>query len=212
MCEHHHSSPARNVKAEAARYAKGSLITLGVLVGQIGVILYSPMLTLKADSVHVGSDLTVMVGSLVVTLLILSNFKINNDKLRKRFAYVGITLLIVGAFYVLTEAHDKMINPEYNPSIWIPVVAALGGLGNLWVHKILGGAPEQEHNHTHNVLSAHVLSDIFLSAVVVVAWGLMFAFGWVKADPLLSAAVACYMLFLSGRLFEKIKNDKVSGD
>lgn len=207
MCdEHQHHSSRKNDVAEARRYGKAFAITLMVLVGQIAVVLYSKSLTLLADSVHVGSDLTVILGSLLVVLFVQKLSLSSEERVRRWFGYIGITLLVFGAFYVLTEAYERLSNPTFDPNIWVVIIAIIGGLGNLWVHMMLHKVPKEEHNHTHNVLSAHVLSDLMLSIVVVIAWTLTLVFDWVMADPILSVAVAGYMFFLSGRLFEKIQS------
>ena len=197
-----------DIKKEARIYGIASLVQGAIVAAQQAVlIIYSKSLTLLGDTIHASSDLVaIYIGSLFVALLALRCSTAQELSVRKIFAYAGIALLVGGAFYVLVEAHERMSAPVYNQSWLVLMIAIIGGAGNVWIHRLLEKIPNKEHNHTHATFSLHVISDMLLSAAVAISWIATFAFGWAHADPILSVAVAGYMLFLSGTLFTKVQN------
>ncbi|OHA83940.1 MAG: hypothetical protein A2937_03320 [Candidatus Yonathbacteria bacterium RIFCSPLOWO2_01_FULL_47_33b] len=60
--------------------------------------------------------------------------------------------------------------------------------------------PSSEHHHAHAVLDAHVLSDMILSIIVVLAGAASYLFKWYYADPVLSFIAAIWMIAISGML------------
>lgn len=207
---HKPASPHLLRSQEKKRYQKALLIQTAVVSLQALVVFYVFSLSLFGDTVHGSADWFVIAGSLVVMMIVCASPQYE-AAIRLSFAYIGIMLLVVGAFYILYEAYERLHNAVvFIPNISVLVVALLGGCGNFWVYLLVHCVPKEEHTHTHSVFSAHVFSDLLISVVVIISWFATFAFGWTNADSIFSVGVAGYMLFISGALFNKIQNRPLS--
>lgn len=130
----------------------------------------------------------------------------HTEKIRRGFAYVGILVLIVGIIVVFTEACERLNAPISISNWWLMATGFAGGLGNFWAHKILHSVPSHHQTQTHKVLSAHVISDMILSGVVVVSALVALMFDWHQADPIFSFLAAAVMIYIAWKLILNIKS------
>ena len=104
----------------------------------------------------------------------------------------GLTLLALTAWVVIVAIRRLLAPPPVDG--WIMLgIAAVGAAANLAAFLLLSGG----HSLNERGARAHVLGDLLGSGAAVVAAGIILAFGWLPADPLLSIAVSA-LIFRSG--------------
>ncbi len=196
-------------KNNAALMGKVALITSLVFFAQSFIIWkWIDSITLKGDTIHTASDLLVNIGAFIVTLIAIKISTSAGEKIHRWFAHIGIIILALGAVWVIQEALDRFQSPIEIMNGWLIVTGLVGGAGNLGAHILLTKVPHGEQNHTHRVLSAHVLSDLALSAIVVMSAIVSMMFNWHYADPVFSLVAATWMLALSFTLFRGMHHRK----
>lgn len=104
----------------------------------------------------------------------------------------GLTLLAL-AVWVVAEAARRLIAPPAVNGGLMLVIAAIGGIANLAAFLVLSGASSLNERGAR----AHVMSDLLGSGAAMAAAGVILAFGWLTADPLLSIGVSV-LIFWSG--------------
>ncbi|MFH0891353.1 MAG: cation transporter [Candidatus Falkowbacteria bacterium] len=207
QCRFSETGNSGDCRCEIERYKRAVGITMGILILQLIAVWFTNNLALRADTFHASSDLFVNVASLVIACVCLRITKRKEGFIRGLFACLGTLLLFIGGLHVLSEAQERLVNPAVF-IVWpVILVATAGAAGNYLVHKILSAAPEKHRSSTHEVLSAHVLSDFFCSLAVIISATVIFFSGWTKADPYISILLAGYIFFLSGRLFSKFLHE-----
>ncbi len=190
--------------SEVRRYGAVVVSNLITILIQIVLVLASGSLALFSDTVHLGSDNVVTLGSLVVALVSVRATKAADRLIRKWFAFAGILLLWVGAYHVLGEAEDRLVNPVDIKNWWVLIGGILGGTGNLISLVILRTAPHGDHNHTHSILNWHVFFDFLFSVVVIISALLAILYGIAGVDAWISYRMALFMIGLGGFLFARV--------
>ncbi|MGH8323706.1 MAG: cation diffusion facilitator family transporter, partial [Steroidobacteraceae bacterium] len=104
----------------------------------------------------------------------------------------GLTLLALTVWVVVEAARRLIAPPEVNGVLMLGV-AAIGGIANLAAFIVLSGSSSLNERGAR----AHVLSDLLGSGAAMAAAGVILAFGWLPADPLLSIGVSV-LIFRSG--------------
>jgi len=190
--------------SEVRRYGAVVASNLITMLVQVILVLASGSLALLSDTVHLGSDSVVTIGSLVVALVSIRATKATDRMIRKWFAFAGILLLWIGAYHILGEAEDRMTNPVDIKNWWVLIGGVLGGTGNLISLFILRTAPHGDHNHTHSILNWHVFFDFLFSVVVVISALLAITYNIMGIDAWVSYRMALFMIGLGGFLFARV--------
>ena len=162
-------------------------------------------LALMADAGHMLSD----VAALALSLFALTVAR-KPATAEKTFGYFRIEILAALAngvalaaiaVLILTHAYQRLRAPEPVDASLMLVVAAIGLAVNVAAALILHAASE----HNLNVRSAylHVLGDLLGSVGAIVAALIIVFTGWLSADPIVSAFVACLILAGSWRLIRE---------
>ena len=186
---------------EVILLGEAAFITLLIVLAQSFILWrFIDSVTLKSDTLHAFSDLLINIGAFAAALVASRVGKVRGDVIKRAFAYVGIIMLFASALWVAKEAHERLLSPVHIMGGWLMVTGLVGGAGNFWVHRILMRIPNSEHHHAHAVLDAHVLSDMVLSIIVVLAGLVTYLFKWHYADPTLSFIAAIWMIAISGML------------
>ncbi len=113
----------------------------------------------------------------------------------KRFSLLGAIInsvvLIVGSIYIVSEAVPRLFAPQETSAqgmFWLAVLGiAVNGAAALRTRK---GSSVNER-----VVSLHLLEDVLGWVAVLVGAAVMHFTGWTIIDPILSIAVACFVLF-----------------
>ncbi|MBT6158159.1 MAG: cation transporter [Planctomycetaceae bacterium] len=199
--DHHHCHSHRGGKNKR-RLAFTLVLAAGYLVAEVVGGLMTNSLALLADAGHMLSD---------VAALALSFFAVwiadRPAPPHRTYGYYraeilaalanGAALVAVSGF-IIFEAFQRLWEPPEVQAplmLWIAVGGLLINLAGLWM--LHGGRDE-----SLNVRGAwlHVLSDTLGSVGVILAAGLIWAFGWYWSDPVASLIIGLLVIYSSWRL------------
>ncbi|MTD30106.1 cation diffusion facilitator family transporter [Planomicrobium sp. YIM 101495] len=161
-------------------------------------------LALIADAGHMLSDsISLLIGVLAFTF-----GERAADRMKtygyKRFeilaaVFNGVTLVLV-SLYIFYEAFHRFTSPEAIASGGMLIIAVIGFLVNVLVAWILMRGGDTKDNLNMRAAFLHVLGDLLGSVGAIAAAILIFAFGWMWADPLASVIVAVLILISGWRV------------
>lgn len=113
----------------------------------------------------------------------------------KRFSLMGAIInsvvLIVGSVYIIAEAIPRLFAPEETNAKGMFLLAILG----IVVNGIAVIGTRKGASINERVVSLHLLEDVLGWVAVLVGSVVMHFTGWTIIDPILSLAVACFVLF-----------------
>ena len=174
------------------------LLNIVITVAQVIGGLLSGSLSLLSDALHNFSDVLSLIISYIATVLSKKKASTNRTFGYKRAeiiaAFVNALSLIIVAIILIKESVERFLNPQEIDSslvIWLSIVAILGnGFSVLLLKK--------EASSNMNMKSAylHLLTDMMASVAVLVGGLLMLFFKWYWVDPLLTFAIALYLIFM----------------
>ena len=112
----------------------------------------------------------------------------------KRYSVAGAILtsliLILGAVFVLTEAVERLLNPEMPDPYGMLLFALLGlAVNGAAFFRLRGG-----YNLNQRAVSLHMLEDLLGWSAVLLGSIILLFVEWPWLDPLLSIGISCYML------------------
>jgi cobalt-zinc-cadmium efflux system protein len=113
-------------------------------------------------------------------------------------AFVNAILLGVASVWVVIEAAERWQNPPQIHGRFMLVVAVLGLVVNLVAAWVLSRG--HTHNENTRAALAHVISDAAGSIAAIVAALLVLAWGWQRADPVLSVVLAVMIFWGAWKL------------
>ncbi len=112
----------------------------------------------------------------------------------KRFSLLGAIInsvvLIVGSIYIISEAVPRLFAPEETSAKGMFLLAVLG----ITVNGIAVLRTRKAASINERVVSLHLLEDVLGWVAVLVGSVVMHFTGWTVIDPILSLAVACFVL------------------
>ncbi|MCE5332921.1 MAG: cation diffusion facilitator family transporter [Bacteroidales bacterium] len=113
----------------------------------------------------------------------------------KRFSLLGAVInsivLIVGSIFILTAAVPRIFNPQHTQAEGMFLLAIVGILVNgAAVFRLKKGDSLNE-----KVVSLHLLEDVLGWAAILVGSIVMYFFDVPVLDPIMSIAIACFVLF-----------------
>ena len=180
------------------------LLNIVITVAQVIGGLLSGSLSLLSDALHNISDVLSLIISYIATVLSKKKASTNRTFGYKRAeiiaAFVNALSLIIVAIILIKESVERFLNPQEIESslvIWLSIVAILGnGFSVLLLRK--------EVSSNMNMKSAylHLLTDMMASVAVLVGGLLMLFFKWYWVDPLLTFAIALYLIFMGYDLLQ----------
>jgi cobalt-zinc-cadmium efflux system protein len=196
---HHHYVPPPHQEGSETRLiisiALNLLITIAEVVG--GII--SGSLALLSDAVHNFSD----TASLGISLGARRIARRDPNR-RKTFGYrraeligafVNLVTLVLIAFFLMKKAVERFLDPQPIDGTVMLVVAVIGLAANLITAWLL----HRDVEGSLNIQSAfvHIVSDALSSVGVVLGGVLIMAYDVYLVDPILTFAIACYILYHS---------------
>ncbi len=113
-------------------------------------------------------------------------------------AFVNGIALVLLSLWVIYEAYERWDSPPVISGLNLTVIAGGGLLVNIVAAKLL----HHGHHHDLNMRGAwlHVMGDLLGSATAILAGVLIFAFGWLWADPVCSVVISVIIIFGSARV------------
>lgn len=181
------------------------LLNLLITATQIVGGLVSGSLSLLSDALHNFSDVLSLVVSYVANLLSKKPSSTNKTFGYKRAeiiaAFVNAAALIVVAIILIIEAIERFQMPqevESNLVIWLSL---LGIAANGFSVLLLRGDADSNMNMKSAYL--HLLTDMMASVAVLVGGVLMKFFEWYWVDPMLTLAIAIYLVYMGYDLLKQ---------
>ncbi len=174
------------------------LITASQVIG--GII--SGSLSLLSDALHNFSDVLSLIISYIATILSKKEASTNKTFGYKRAeiiaAFVNSSTLIIVAIILIKEAIERFLSPEAIESDLVIWLSLLGIVANGFSVLLL----KKDSKSNMNMKSAylHLLTDMMASVAVLIGGLLMKYFQWFWVDPLLTLAIALYLIYMGWAL------------
>jgi cobalt-zinc-cadmium efflux system protein len=178
------------------------VLTAATMVVSIAGGILSHSLALLSDAGHMLAD----AGALVLALIAQRVAERPRTEARTYgsrraetvAAFVNAIVLGVVSMWVIVEAVERWRRPPEVHGGWMLIVAAVGLMMNLLAARVLSAG--HTHNDNTRAALAHVLSDVAGSAAAMGAAFFVLAFGWRRADPLISLLLALLILWSAWKL------------
>jgi len=124
-------------------------------------------------------------------------------------AFVNGIALVLLSIWVIYEAVQRWQSPPDINGSHLTLIAVGGLIINIAAAKLLHAG----HTHDLNLRGAwlHVMGDMLGSAAAIVAGILIYAFGWLWADPVCSVLISLIIIFGSWRLILESVNVLLEG-
>nr|PZN24038.1 MAG: cation transporter [Pseudomonadota bacterium] len=197
--DHDHSTTPRRALGTALA------ITLAFMVVEVGVGVYANSLALIADAGHMLAD----AGALALAL-VASRFAERPRTQRTTYglrraevlaAFVNGMALAGVAVLIVKEAVERWLEPVVVVGTPMLLTAAAGLVVNLGVALLL--LRSQKSSINVRAAFAHVLSDALGSCAAILAGLAVVFFGWYRADPVLSIAIALLVAYSGYRVLRE---------
>ena len=209
---HDHAHDLRGTSRRSLLIAL-ALISTYMVAEIIGGIL-SGSLALIADAGHMATDAAAILMALVAMRIAdkaaSAERTFGYQRTEVLAALVNTVALWLIAGWIVFEAYHRIFQEEVHID-GLPVL--LVGLGGLAVNIIAAWILHASSEHSMNVEGAfqHVLADLLGSVGVILSAGLVLAFGWVIADPILSFVIAALIVYSSRHLMWSVLNVLLEG-
>jgi len=203
MGHHHHDHAHHGEQQGALRFALVLTATYMVVEAIGGMLTGS--LALLADAGHMLSDVGALSVALVANRIAARPPDGQQTMGYQRAEVLGAALnagaLVVIAFWILTEAVQRLAEPREILGGPMMAVAVVGLVVNLFVAWRLYG---DAHSLNTRAALLHVLGDLLGSVGAILAGGLILAFDWTWADPAISVLIAVLLLIGSVRVLREV--------
>lgn len=170
------------------------LITISQVIGG----LISGSLSLLSDALHNFSDVLSLIVSYVANFLSKKKASTNKTFGYKRAeiiaAFVNAATLMVVAVILIKEAIERFFDPQEVESELVIWLSLLGVAANGFSVLLL----KKDADSNMNMKSAylHLLTDMMASVAVLIGGLLMKFYQWYWVDPLLTLAIALYLVYM----------------
>lgn len=209
LTQHDHVFGQDRIRAGERRTAIVVVLTVLMMVVEIGAGVVFGSMALLADGLHMGSHATALGIALFAYLYARrhardARYSFGTGKVNSLGGYTGAVLLVMFALLMAYESVHRLIRPVAIGFDQAILVAVVGLIVNGVSAVILGHEHEHEHHHgeehehdeddhehhhehDHNLHSAylHVLADALTSVTAIVALLCGKLFGWTWMDPVM---------------------------
>ncbi len=214
---HHHGISGAHDQALRSASKRSLTAALALIscfmVAEVVGGLLSGSLALLADAGHMLTDSAAIALALLAMVLGARAYTAERtygyERLEILAALVNVLVLWLIALAVIWEALQRLSEP---PVIQAPIVVAVGSVG-LAVNVAAALILHKSAKHSINVAGAfaHVLADLAGSLGVLIAGTLVWAFGWMIADPIVSLCVGVLILGSTWNLLYRVVNVLLEG-
>ncbi|HEY7835864.1 MAG TPA: cation diffusion facilitator family transporter [Solirubrobacteraceae bacterium] len=207
---HDHGVHAHGALEDAPRLRRALVLILIVMVGEIVAGVLANSLALLSDAGHMLTDAGALGFSLVAMHLAARpaagalTFGFRRLEILSAQAN-GVTLLVVAGFIVF-EAISRLVEPPHVRAGLVLAVAVAGAILNVAAAATLARADRSNLNVEGSF--QHVVTDLYGFLGTALAAGVILIFGFERADPIASLAIAALMIrsgsrlvWASGRIF-----------
>lgn len=205
--EHHHDHGARFLRdpKRIGRLRIAFLLTCTTMVAEAVGGVISGSLALIADAGHMLVDsmalLFAFLGATFAQRPADAKRSYGYARLEVLVGYTNALLQIALVSWIAVEAVQRLFAPQPILSGTMLTIACIGLVVNLVVLKVLGGHDHDDVNAAGAYL--HVLGDLLGSVAAISAAILIWAFGWLWADAVVSLVVGALILRAAFRLLRR---------
>ena len=198
-----------NDRSKVLRYAWLSLAAALATIGlKAGAYLLTGSVGLLSDALESGVNLVGAVTLMVMLRVALQppdeTHAYGHEK-AEYFASGLEGLLIIGAAVSIAyTAWHRLLDPVPLQRVgWGLAVSTLAGVVNLVVARILLRAGKENHSIALEADGAHLMTDVWTSAGVILGVGVVALTGWTRLDPIIAMAVAAHILWEGWKLVRR---------
>jgi cobalt-zinc-cadmium efflux system protein len=199
---HHHHHHAHDHKGRNLLIS--IILNVVITISQVIGGIVSGSLALLSDAVHNLSDVISLIISYIATNLSRKKASTNKTFGYKRAeiiaAFVNSASLIIVALFLIKEAIERFFNPQEIGTGIVIVLSILGILANGFSVLLLKSDSDRNMNMRSAYL--HLFTDMLASVAVLIGGLLMYFFGWYWIDPLLTLAIAIYLIYMGYHLLK----------
>lgn len=197
MGHHHHHEEAATKNIKTAFFLNLAFTIIEIIGG-----LYTNSLAIISDAIHDFGDSISLGMSWYFQKISTKKATQNYSYGYKRFSLLGALInsiiLLIGSIFIINEAIPRLLSPQVSDAKGMMWLAILGVLVNgAAVIKLKKGNSLNER-----VVSLHLLEDVLGWVAVLIASVVMQFWELPILDPLLSLAIAGYVLF---NVFKNLK-------
>jgi cobalt-zinc-cadmium efflux system protein len=178
------------------------ILNLIITVAQIVGGIISGSLALISDAIHNLSDTISVILAYIAQLLSLKPSTKQSTFGYKRAeilaAFINAVALIAISVYLIIEAIERLLEPQPVDARWMFWLGLLGLIANGLSVLVL----EREKNKNINIKAAylHLLGDALTSLAVIAGAGLIWFFGVVWVDAVVTILIGVYLLVHTSKL------------
>lgn len=202
---HNHSHGHHHPDLKGRNLIISIVLNILITVAQVIGGLISGSLSLLSDALHNFSDVLSLIVSYIANLLSKKPSSTNKTFGYKRAeiiaAFVNAAALMIVAVILIIEAIERFQNPqevESNLVIWLSLLGiAANGFSVLLLKK------DADSNMNMKSAYLHLLTDMMASVAVLVGGILMKYFQWYWVDPVLTLAIALYLISMGFDLLKQ---------
>ena len=207
---HAHGAHTHAAQDDVPRLRRALLLILLVMVGEIAAGVVANSLALLSDAGHMLTDAGALGFSLLAMRLAARpaagalTFGFRRMEILSAQAN-GVTLLVVAGF-IAFEAIHRLVEPPHVRAGLVLAVASAGAVLNVAAAATLARADRENLNVEGSF--QHVLTDLYGFLGTALAAGVILIWGFQRADPIASLAIAALMIrsgwalvWASGRIF-----------
>lgn len=191
-----HEGHSHGKDASTTRLVLAIVFNAAITAAEVVAGIVAGSLTLLADAAHNASDTASMGVSLVAR-----HVTGREPDRRRTFGYeraeligafINLVTLVVIALYLLVEAGQRFLEPHTIDGQLMLIVGVITLVGNVLTALVL----YKPSKGSLNIESAfvHIVADALGSVAVILGGWLIASHGWTIVDPILTAAIAVYIL------------------
>jgi len=118
------------------------------------------------------------------------NFSYGYRRFSTLSAFITSTVLLAGSIWIVTSAIPRLMKPEEVNSLGMLILAVVGiGFNGAAVLNIKKGS-----SLNAKAVRLHLMEDVLGWVAVLIGGGLIYFFNWLIVDPILSIAIAVYIM------------------
>jgi cobalt-zinc-cadmium efflux system protein len=118
------------------------------------------------------------------------NFSYGYRRFSTLSAFITSTVLLIGSIWIVTSAIPRLINPEEVNSEGMLILAVVGIIFNGAAVLNIKKGPSLNSK----AVRLHLMEDVLGWVAVLIGGTLIYFFNWLIIDPILSIAIAVYIL------------------
>ena len=196
-------------RSSLTRYAWLSIAAAIVTIGlKTAAYLLTGSVGLLSDALESGVNLVAAIMALAMLTVAArppdEEHAYGHDKAEYFSSGVEGALILVAAVSIVATAVPRLIIPQPIEQAGLGLgVSVVASLINLGVARVLKRAGQRHNSITLEADAAHLMTDVWTSAGVLVAVGLVAVTGWQRLDPVIALVVAANIVWSGFRLLRR---------